>query len=63
MRKSILWLLLVSIMFSGVISAQKIAYSDPDKEDPRTLQFELIGKINGRNLIYKGYREQHFICA
>ena len=63
MRKSILWLLLVSCMFSGVISAQKIAYSDPDKEDPRTLQFELIGKINGRNLIYKGYREQHFICA
>lgn len=63
MQKSILWLLLVSCMFSGVISAQRIAYSEPDREDPRTLQFELIGKINGRNLIYKGYREQHFICV
>lgn len=63
MQKSFLWLLLVSCMFSRVISAQRIAYSEPDREDPRTLQFELIGKINGRNLIYKGYREQHFICV
>ena len=57
-RTFVLCLLLV---FGGIIavSAQKIVYSEPDRDDPRTLNFEVIGKINGKYLIYKNARDDH----
>ena len=43
--------------------AQKITYSEPDRDDSRTLNFEVIGKINGKILVYKNYRDLHFIAT
>ena len=43
--------------------SQKITYSDPDRDDARALNFEVIGKLNGNILVYKNYRELHFIAT
>lgn len=55
-------LLLCSMALSGV-HAQRITYSEPDRDDARTLNFEVMGKMNGRILVYKSYRDQYFISV
>lgn len=47
----------------SVVQAQKISYSEPDREDVRNLNFEVIGKMNDQFLIYKAYRDNHTITA
>src|SRR5579871_3945977 len=37
--------------FFGI--AQQIVYSDPEREDGRRTNFEIIGKINGNFLVFK----------
>jgi len=56
-----IFILLAWLGLTGNLLAQNIYYSDPDRSDPRTLQFELIGKVGGQFLVYKSYRDQHFI--
>ena len=41
------------------INAQRVVYSEPDKNDYRQTQFEIIGKINGNILIYKNLRSSY----
>ncbi|MET0636385.1 MAG: hypothetical protein ABWZ25_10190 [Chitinophagaceae bacterium] len=61
MSKRRLFVLLV-IMLAGVSAgAQKIVYSEVDKDDSRRLNFEIIGKINGNFLIYKSLRNNNWI--
>lgn len=43
--------------------AQRIYYSEPDKDDVRNLNFEVIGKMNGHFLVYKGVRDNHSITV
>ena len=42
--------------------AQKLLYSEPEKDDTRKLNFEIIGKINGNFLIYKNIRNKNTIA-
>lgn len=42
-------------------SAQRITYSEPDRDDARTLNFEIVGKMNGNVMVYKNYRDLHFM--
>jgi hypothetical protein len=53
------------VFFGGIIavSAQNIVYSEPDRDDPRTLNFEVVGKISGKFLIYKNARDDHFFSV
>lgn len=44
-------------------NAQKIVYSEPEKDDTRRLDFEIIGKISGNFLIYKNIRNKHWISV
>ncbi len=39
-----------------LVQAQRIVYSEPDRNDYRQTDFEIIGKINGNLLIYKNLR-------
>ncbi|RYY57070.1 MAG: hypothetical protein EOO09_03915 [Chitinophagaceae bacterium] len=56
------WFLFFLSMLLGVAAnAQKIVYSEVDKEDSRRLNFEVIGKINGNFLIYKSIRNSNWI--
>jgi hypothetical protein len=41
--------------------AQKITYSEPDRDDSRDTKFEIIGKLNGKFLVYKSTSNAHYI--
>jgi len=52
----------IFVFVSGLIlRAQRIVYSDPDRDDNRRMNFEIIGKINGNFLIYKNLRNKNWI--
>lgn len=43
--------------------AQKIVYSEPEKDDSRRMNFEIIGKVSGNFLIYKNVRNSNFVAV
>jgi hypothetical protein len=58
------WLL--AALFSIAITktqAQKILYSEPEKDDTRRLNFEIAGKIGGNFLVYKNIRNKSWIAV
>src|SRR6186997_3178364 len=56
------WFLSVLIVCSTFpATAQKIVYSEPEREDTRRLNFEIAGKIGGNFLIYKNIRNKSWI--
>ncbi len=62
--KTIFKVYLSCCLFLGLeLNAQKITYSEPDRDDPRTLNFEVLGKLGGKVLVYKNYRDLHFIAT
>src|SRR5947209_3887873 len=57
MHKKLCFLIFVVCVYAVTsLHAQTIAYSDPDKNDTRGLDFEIIGKMNDHFLIYKNVR-------
>ncbi|MEP6749738.1 MAG: hypothetical protein ABJB86_18515 [Bacteroidota bacterium] len=42
--------------------APRIVYSEPEKEDSRRTNFEIIGKMNGNFLVYKSNRNDDAVC-
>src|SRR5687767_13189417 len=58
------WILFLMIFCTGSFSfAQKIIYSEPEKDDTRRLNFEIAGKIGGNFLIYKNTRGKSWITV
>src|SRR6476620_1363853 len=51
--------LCVSIM----LPAQRIMYSQLDREDQKSMNFDIIGKINDHYLVYKSLRNQHNVTV
>ena len=43
--------------------AQRIVYSEPEKDDSRRMDFEIIGKISGNILVYKKVRTKGYIAV
>lgn len=43
--------------------AQKISYSDVEREDTRRTSFEIIGKVNGNILVFKNNRSENDISV
>jgi len=60
--KIMLFLTLTVVSLTGAY-AQRIIYSEPEKEDNRRINFEIIGKVGGNFLIYKDVRGDNYICA
>ena len=59
-----LWLLLMIISCAGLpASAQRIVYSEYGKDDTRTMNFEIAGKVGGNFLIYKNNRGNRHIIS
>ena len=55
--------LIVLLVFAGISAgAQRLIYSEPEKDDTRRLNFEIVGKINGNFLIYKNIRNKNWIA-
>lgn len=51
----------VLVLFTSV-NAQRILVSEPDRDDSRRMNFEIIGKMGNHYLIYKSIRSDNFIC-
>ena len=57
-------LIIACLLFTSFHAlSQKITYSEPDRDDPRTLNFEIVGKMGGKVLVYKNYRDLHFMTV
>ncbi|MDO6428954.1 hypothetical protein Q4E93_00045 [Flavitalea sp. BT771] len=54
--------LLSTLLAPRLTSAQQIIYSDPEREDNRRTNFEIIGKINGNYLVFKNNNSNNAIC-
>ena len=59
--------LITSVLLVFVVSllkaqAPRILYTEPEKEDSRRTNFEIIGKLNGNYLVYKANRNDDAIC-
>ncbi len=52
--------ILLALFNSG--NAQRILISEPDRDDSRRMNFEIIGKMGNHFLIYKNIRNDNFIC-
>ncbi len=62
MRLSILMTILLISAFTPLL-AQRIVYSEPEKDDSRRMNFEIIGKVDGNFLIYKNIRTKNYIAV
>ena len=60
-KRLILLVLIVCTGFSAM--AQRILYSEPDRDDTRRLDFEVVGKISGNFLVYKNLRNRAWIVV
>src|SRR6476659_273416 len=58
-----LFLVLALGFFSLNAVCQNITYSEPEREDSRRTQFEVIGKIDGNFLIFKNNRSDNVVCV
>jgi hypothetical protein len=54
---------LVFLVNIYVVNAQRVIYSEPDRNDYRQTEFEIIGKINGNILIYKNLRSSYIMSV
>jgi hypothetical protein len=61
MKKYIILFFAVILFANQAINAQLISYSEPDREDARDMNFEIMGKMNGTFHVYKNYRDNHSI--
>src|SRR6266542_2825421 len=52
-----------AICVSMIAPAQKITYSQPDRDDQKSISFDIIGKINNHFLIYKSIKNQHTVTV
>ena len=49
--------------FPLFVHAQKITYSEPERDDVRSVDFDIIGKINGHYLVYKQIHSSYNIAV
>jgi hypothetical protein len=69
-HKSIAWMkkykVLIAVFLTAISTAtfaQNIAYSEPDKDDVKSMNYEIMGRMNGNILIYKNYRDVHYVSV
>lgn len=55
--------LLVFTLLAFALSAQKITYSEPERDDTRRTNFEIIGKMGSNYLIFKNNRSDNAISV
>lgn len=61
--RKIIYTLVVLVGFSVFCHAQKITYTQPERDDVRSVDFEIIGKLNNRYLVYKHIRSSYTISV
>lgn len=61
MIRKYLFNLVAVTVFPFVLNAQKITYTQPDRDDVRNADFDIVGKINNHYLVYKHVRSTYSI--
>ena len=56
-----LFLVIIMGLLSTIGSAQQITYSEPERDDSRRTDFEIIGKIGERFQVFKNNRSDNAI--
>jgi len=57
---------LLTLVFSALVSycfGQKILYSEPERDDSRRIDFEVVGKVSGNFLVYKRIHSKGYIAV
>lgn len=54
---------LIAVITPAALQAQKITYSEPEREDSRRTNFEVIGKVEGNYLVFKGNRGENAVSV
>lgn len=57
----ILYLYALLVLWSGAAMAQKISYTEPERDDYKSTEFEIIGRVSGNILVYKSDRGDYVI--
>ncbi len=52
---------IILLLFSFVAVGQQINYTQPESEDSRSIDFDIIGKVSGNFLVYKSIRNNNVI--
>lgn len=58
-----IWIGIAVLFTGGLAQAQRIVYSEPERDDSRRMNFEIIGKFGNNFLIYKNNRNRDFIAV
>lgn len=56
-------LALITLFFAVASFGQKIVYSEPERDDSRRMDFEIIGKVSGNFLVYKKIRTRAYVAV
>src|SRR5918993_483000 len=56
-------LIACSVLVASSSFGQRIVYSEPERDDTRKMNFEIIGKVSGNFLIYKSVRNKNYIAV
>jgi hypothetical protein len=59
MKGKIIFILMICL--PAISFCQRISYSEPEREDGRTLDFDIIGKVGGNFLVYKNIRNHNAV--
>jgi len=58
----VIFILVCAFAISNIVNAQRIVYSEPDRDDNRRMNFEVVGKIHGNFLVYKNTKSKNWIA-
>lgn len=59
----ILYLYALLFFWSGTLMAQKVTYTQPEKDDYKSTEFEIIGRVSGNILVYKSDRGDYVVSV
>lgn len=61
-KKACIFIYFLIFSLTAWSQAPRILYSEPEREDSRRTEFEVIGRVGGNFLVYKNNRNDHDIC-
>jgi hypothetical protein len=61
--KGLSFILIIVLLCPILVTAQRIVYSEPQQEDSRNTNFDIIGKVNGNILVFKNNRSRSSLAA
>ncbi len=58
-----IFILMLFLLLVPALQAQRVFYSDTEKDDYRQMNFEIIGRVGGNINVYKNYRTNNYLSV